>query len=84
MVVVTRAAALPRLETIRLLRRLDALGLTVSALIVNALTPAGPRRAAAARTEARGGAPAARGGPARAARIARAAGAGRRAPPPGA
>ena len=43
-VVVTRAAALPRLETIRLLRRLDALGLTVSALVVNALTPAGAAR----------------------------------------
>jgi arsenite-transporting ATPase len=38
-VVVTRAAALPRLETIRLLARLDELGLTVSALVVNALTP---------------------------------------------
>jgi arsenite-transporting ATPase len=50
-VVVTRAAALPRLETIRLLRRLDALGLTVSALIVNALTPAGVTRASAAPAE---------------------------------
>ena len=49
--VVTRAAALPRLETIRLLRRLDALGLTVSALVVNALTPAGIARAATTRTE---------------------------------
>jgi arsenite-transporting ATPase len=38
-VVVTRAAALPRLETIRLLGRLDRLGLTVSAVVVNALTP---------------------------------------------
>ena len=50
-VVVTRAAALPRLETIRLLRRLDRLGLTVSALIVNALTPAGVTRASAMSTE---------------------------------
>ena len=50
-VVVTRAAALPRLETIRLLRRLDALGLTVSALLVNALTPSGITRTPAARTE---------------------------------
>jgi arsenite-transporting ATPase len=38
-VVVTRAAALPRAETLRLLRRLDALGVAVSALVVNALTP---------------------------------------------
>ncbi|HEY7141995.1 MAG TPA: ArsA family ATPase [Methylomirabilota bacterium] len=37
-VVVTRAAALPRLETLRLLGRLDALGVAVSALVVNALT----------------------------------------------
>jgi arsenite-transporting ATPase len=36
-VVVTRAAALPRLETMRLLARLDTLGLTVSALVVNAV-----------------------------------------------
>jgi arsenite/tail-anchored protein-transporting ATPase len=50
-VVVTRAAALPRLETIRLLGRLDALGLTVSALVVNALTPSGVTRAAATRAE---------------------------------
>ena len=50
-VVVTRAAALPRLETVRLLRRLDALGLTVSALVVNALTPAGAAAGAAALTE---------------------------------
>ena len=40
-VVVTRAAALPRLETARLLRRLDALGLAVSAVVVSALTPSG-------------------------------------------
>jgi arsenite-transporting ATPase len=52
-VVVSRAAALPRLETIRLLKRLDALGLTVSAVIVNALTPAGTSRTAAAGAEAR-------------------------------
>ena len=51
-VVVSRAAALPRLETIRLLRRLDTLGLTVSALIVNALRPAGTRRAEATGAEA--------------------------------
>jgi len=49
-VVVTRAAALPRLETLRLFRRLDAQGLAVSALIVNALTPAdtGPATAVGA------------------------------------
>jgi arsenite-transporting ATPase len=40
-VVVTRPAALPRLETLRLLGRLEALGLTVSALVVNALAPRG-------------------------------------------
>jgi arsenite-transporting ATPase len=40
-VVVTRPAALPRLETVRLLHRLESLGLTVSALVVNALAPAG-------------------------------------------
>ncbi len=40
-VVVTRPAALPRLETLRLLRRLESLGLTVSALVVNALAPPG-------------------------------------------
>ena len=51
-VVVTRPAALPRLETIRLLRRLDALGLTVSALIVNALAPPGATGAAGTRAEA--------------------------------
>jgi arsenite-transporting ATPase len=44
-VVVTRAAALPRLETIRLLGRLDALGLRVSAVVVNALTPSDATRA---------------------------------------
>ena len=77
-VVVTRAAALPRLETIRLLRRLDALGLTVSALIVNALTPAGIDPGAATRTESaevRRLRAAARPG---LARLADAAGAGRR------
>ena len=47
-VVVTRAAALPRLETIRLLGRLDALGLTVSAVVVNALTPSDLTNAPAA------------------------------------
>jgi arsenite-transporting ATPase len=51
-VVVTRPAALPRLETIRLLRRLDALGLTVSALIVNALAPPGATGVAGTRAEA--------------------------------
>jgi arsenite-transporting ATPase len=52
-VVVTRAAALPRLETVRLLRRLDGLGLGVSAVIVNALAPPAPRGApGAARIEA--------------------------------
>jgi hypothetical protein len=50
---VTRAAALPRLETVRLLRRLDGLGLGVSAVIVNALAPPAPRGApGAARIEA--------------------------------
>jgi arsenite-transporting ATPase len=47
-VVVTRAAALPRLETIRLLGRLDALGLTLSAVVVNALTPSDLTHAPAA------------------------------------
>jgi arsenite-transporting ATPase len=51
-VVVTRAAALPRLETVRLLRRLGALGLTVSAVVVNALTPSAGARAAVTRIEA--------------------------------
>jgi arsenite-transporting ATPase len=51
-VVVTRAAALPRLETIRLLARLAALGLTVSAVVVNALTPSDVARPEAARAEA--------------------------------
>ena len=51
-VVVSRAAALPRLETIRLLKRLDALGLALSALIVNALTPAEARRATVTDAEA--------------------------------
>jgi arsenite-transporting ATPase len=50
-VVVTRAAALPSRETIRLLRHLDTLGLTVSALVVNALTPSGMPCATAARME---------------------------------
>jgi arsenite-transporting ATPase len=50
-VVVSRAAILPRLETLRLLRRLDALGLTVSAVIVNAVTPAGTGREASAGAE---------------------------------
>jgi arsenite-transporting ATPase len=38
-VVVARPAALPRLETGRLLVRLDALGLATSAMVVNAVTP---------------------------------------------
>ena len=45
-VVVTRPAALPRLETRRLLARLERLGLRVSAVIVNAVgasAPGGPR-----------------------------------------
>jgi arsenite-transporting ATPase len=50
-VVVSRAAVLPRLETLRLLRRLDALGLTVSAVIVNAVTPAGTGRGTSAGAE---------------------------------
>ena len=52
MVAVTRAAELPRVETRRLLGRLRALGVGVSAVVVNALTPsdgcARCRRAAAA------------------------------------
>jgi len=43
-VTVTRPAALPRLETRRLLARLRALGVGVSAVTVNALTPAGCAR----------------------------------------
>jgi arsenite/tail-anchored protein-transporting ATPase len=49
-VAVTRPAALPRLETQRLLARLHALGIGVGAILVNAMTPAGCarcRRAAA-------------------------------------
>jgi arsenite-transporting ATPase len=52
-VAVTRAAELPRLETRRLLGELRALGVTVGAVIVNALTPPGCarcRRTAAAET----------------------------------
>jgi arsenite-transporting ATPase len=52
-VVVSRAAALPRLETLRLLNRLEALGLAVSALVVNAVTPADAGRAPATLAEAR-------------------------------
>jgi arsenite-transporting ATPase len=51
-VLVTRAAALPRLETIRLRARLDALGLTVAALVVNALGSSDVTRSEAARAEA--------------------------------
>jgi arsenite-transporting ATPase len=43
-VAVTRPAALPRLETRRLLARLRALGVGVSAVVVNALTPPGCAR----------------------------------------
>lgn len=52
-VVVTRAAALPRLETERLLAALARLGVTVGALLVDGLTPRGcPRcRRDAAREE---------------------------------
>jgi arsenite/tail-anchored protein-transporting ATPase len=38
-VAVTRAAELPRLETIRLLEALDGLGIQTAAVIVNAVTP---------------------------------------------
>jgi arsenite/tail-anchored protein-transporting ATPase len=38
-VVVTRPAALPRLETARLVRGLRRLGITVGALLINAVTP---------------------------------------------
>jgi arsenite-transporting ATPase len=52
-VVVTRAAALPRLETVRLLRALGKLGVAAKVVLVNALTPRGCSRcrAAAAREE---------------------------------
>ena len=51
-VVVTRAAMLPRLETLRALRRLRALGLRTSAVVVNAVvTPAGTRRPQLGRVE---------------------------------
>jgi arsenite-transporting ATPase len=54
-VAVTRASALPRLETERLLRELDELGVAVPAVLVNALTPPGcsrcKRAAAAERLE---------------------------------
>ena len=82
-VVVTRAAALPRLETARLLRRLDQLGLAVSAVVVNALTPSDgyPRGARARRS---GGArTAARRRPSASRPIARAPGSGSRPAAPG-
>ena len=52
-VAVTRPAALPRLETERLLRELDALGIPVAGLLANAVTPPGCARCrrAAAREE---------------------------------
>jgi arsenite-transporting ATPase len=54
-VLVTRASALPRLETERLLRELGGLGVAVPAILVNALTPPGcarcERAAAAERRE---------------------------------
>jgi arsenite-transporting ATPase len=43
-VAVTRPAALPRLETRRLLARLRALGVGVSAVVANAVTPDGCAR----------------------------------------
>jgi arsenite-transporting ATPase len=43
-VVVTRPAALPRLETVRLLRELARDRITVSAVLANAMTPPGCRR----------------------------------------
>jgi arsenite-transporting ATPase len=53
-VVVTRAAALPRLETVRLLDGLTRLEIAVSAIVVNAVTPDGCARCrGAAATEAR-------------------------------
>jgi arsenite-transporting ATPase len=51
-VVVTRPAMLPRRETIRLLGRLRELGLTVSAVVVNALAQPDARRTKATRSEA--------------------------------
>ncbi len=52
-VAVTRPAELPRRETARLLDQLDAMGIPVAGLLVNAITPAGCARCrrAAAREE---------------------------------
>jgi arsenite-transporting ATPase len=53
-VAVTRAAALPRLETVRLLSGLRRLGIAVGAILMNAVTPPGcPRCQAAASVERR-------------------------------
>jgi anion-transporting ArsA/GET3 family ATPase len=49
-VAVTRPAALPRLETERLLRELDALGIPVAGLLANAVTPPGCARCRRAAT----------------------------------
>ena len=46
-VAVTRAAELPRRETVRLLRSLRALGIAVPAVVLNALPPAGCARCGA-------------------------------------
>jgi len=43
-VVVSRPAALPRLETLRLVRRLRGLGIAMGALLINTVTPPGCER----------------------------------------
>ncbi len=50
---VARPAALPRLETARLLRRLDALGIAAPLVVANAVTPAGCARCERARRRER-------------------------------
>jgi arsenite-transporting ATPase len=52
-VVVTRPGRLPRLETARLMARLRALGVGMSAIIVNAMTPAAGGACGACRAAAR-------------------------------
>ncbi len=50
---VTRPGRLPRLETARLMARLRALGVGISAIIVNAMTPAAGAACGACRAAAR-------------------------------
>jgi arsenite-transporting ATPase len=52
-VVVTRPHRLPRLETVRLITRLRARGVGISALVVNAMTPGGPAACRACRAAVR-------------------------------